>query len=150
VRPAFVLAKGKLSVGNAGSDSATLGMLMSDASFLYNTGDTLRIRLLEGATVLVDRDFTALGVGQSGTDKNGRLVFTLKSVADTEVANVIKKFSYSSAKGKLALALSGLTLGALSNSEAQLTIELTIGNRIYTTGVTFFGANPGNYSTSIP
>jgi hypothetical protein len=45
--------------------------------------------------------------------------------------------------------LSGLTLGALTNSETQLTVELTIGERIYTTGVTFFGANPGTYSTSI-
>jgi hypothetical protein len=150
LRPSFVLAKGKLSVGNASNDVATLAMLLSDASFLYNTGDTLRIRLLEGATTLVDRDFTALGVGQSGTDKNGRLVFTLKTVADTEVANVIKKFSYSSAKGKLSLALSGLTLGALSNGEAQLTVEFTIKDRIYTTSVTFFGANPGGYSTSIP
>ena len=81
VRPSFVLTKGKLNVGNASNDVATLTMLLSDASFLYNTGDTLRVRLLEGATVLVDRDFTALGVGQSGTDKNGRLVFTLKTLA---------------------------------------------------------------------
>jgi hypothetical protein len=149
VRPSFVLTKGKLSVGNGANDSATLAMLLSDASFLYNTGDTLRIRLLAGATVLADRDFTSLGVGQSST-KSGVLVFTLKSLADTGVANVIKKFSYSSAKGKLSLALSGLTLGALSNGEAHLTVELTIRDRIYTTGVTFFGANPGTYSTSMP
>ena len=150
VRPSFVLTKGKLSVGNAGSDSATLGVLLSDASFLYNTGDTLRIRLLEGATVLVDRDFTALGVGQSSTDKSGRLVFTLKTLADTEVTDVIQKFSYNSGKGKLSLALSALTLGALSDGEAHLTVELTVGDRIYTTGVTFFGENPGPYSTSMP
>jgi hypothetical protein len=123
---------------------------LSDASFLYNTGDPLRIRLLDGATVLVDRDFTALGVGVSGTDKNGKLVFTVKTVADTETANVIKKFSYSSAKGRLGLALAGLTMGALSNGEAHLTIELTVGARVYTTGVTFFGANPGAYTTAMP
>jgi hypothetical protein len=150
VRPAFVLAKGKLSVGNDGGDSAALAMLLSDASFLYQTGDTLRIRLLEGATVLVDRDFTALGVGASKTDKSGKLVFAAKTLADTKVTNVIKKFSYNSAKSKLAMALSGMTLGALSDGEAHLTLELTVGDRIYTTGVTFFGANPGTYSTSMP
>ncbi len=149
-RPSFVLSKGKLSVGNTSNDVATLGMLLSDASFLYHTGDTLRVRLLEGATVLADRDFTALGVGQTSINSSGTLVFKLKTLKDTEVANVIKKFSYSTTNGRLSLALSGLTLGALSNGEAQLTVELTIGDRIYTTSVTFFGANPGGYSTSMP
>ena len=74
----------------------------------------------------------------------------MKSVADTATANRIGKFSYSSAKGKLALTCTGLTLGALANGEAHATIELTIGDRIYTTGVTFFGANPGSYSTGMP
>jgi hypothetical protein len=99
---------------------------------------------------LVDRDFTVLGQGQSNTDKSGTLVFTLKTIADTEVANVIRKFSYSSARGKLSLALSGITLGSLSDGAAHLTVELTVGDRIYTTGVTFFGGNPGTYSTSMP
>ncbi len=150
VRPCVVLTKGALSVGNDGADSATLGLLLSDESFLYETGDMLRIRLLEGATVLVDRDFTALGQGVTKPDKTGTLVFTVTTLADTEVTNVIKKFSYNSAKGKLSLALSGLTLGALSNGETHLIIELTIGDRVYATGVTFFGENPGNYSLSMP
>ena len=50
----------------------------------------------------------------------------------------------------LSLALSGLTLDALTPDETHLIIELTIRERIYTTGVTFFGENPGRYSTSIP
>jgi hypothetical protein len=41
-------------------------------------------------------------------------------------------------------------LGALSSEEAQLTVELTVGSRTYTTAVTLFGQNPGNYSTSMP
>jgi len=150
VRPSFVLTKGKLRVGNDGEDSAKLAMLLSDASFLYETGNTLRIRLLEGTTVLLDRDFTALGEGVSGTDKSGTLVFTVKTLSDTEDVDVIKKFSYRSAKGKLSLALAGITLSALSDGEAHLTVELTIGDRTYTTGVTFFGENPGTYSTSMP
>jgi len=152
VRPCFVLERGKLNVGRAGADSATLSILLSDASFVYQTNDTLRVRLLEGATVLVDRDFTALGQVRQSIDKSGKLVFTVKTLLDmpTPTQNQIRTFSYNSAKGKLLLALSRLTLGGLTNGEAQLTIELTIGERIYTTGVSFFGVNPGTYSTSIP
>ena len=152
VRPCFVLERGKLNVGRAGADSATLSILLSDASFVYQTNDTLRIRLLEGATVLVDRDFTALGQGRQSIDKFGKLVFTVKNLLDTPTPteNQIRTFSYSSGKGKLLLALSRLTLGGLTHGEAQLTVELTIGERIYTTGATFFGVTPGTYSTSIP
>lgn len=150
VRPAFIVAKGKLGVGFDGEDAAKLSMLLGDESFLYETGDTLRIRILEGTTVLVDRDFTALGEGQSATDKSGKLIFRLKTIADTEVTDVIKKFSYKSDKGKLSLALSGMSLGALTNGEAHVTVELTIGDRAYTTSVTLFGKNPGKYSTSMP
>lgn len=150
VRPCFVLAKGTLRVRQADLDTATLAMLLSDPSFVYQTGDTLRIRLLEGTTVLVDRDFTALGVGEQTTNNDGELVFTVKTLPDTATTNRIGKFSYRSAKGKLSLALSGLTLDTLTNGEAHVTTELTIRDRIYTTGVTFFGANPGPYSTSMP
>jgi hypothetical protein len=150
VRPCFVLAKGKLNVGNAGADSLNLGMLLSDASFVYQTNDTLRIRLLQGATVLADRDFTALGSVRQTIDQFGKLVFTVQALSDTAATNRISKFSYNSAKGKLSLAMSGLTLGALTNSQAHLTVEFTIGERIYTTGVSFFGLNPGTYSTSMP
>lgn len=150
VRPCFILAKGTLRVRKTNLDSAILGMLLSDASFLYQTGDTLRVRVLEGTTVLVDRDFTALGVGEQTTNEDGAVVFIVKTLADTETTNRIDKFSYKSAKGKLSLALSGLTLDALTNGEAHVTIELTIRDRIYTTGVTFFGPNAGIYSTSMP
>src|SRR5436189_5685265 len=73
-----------------------------------------------------------------------------RRIADTESANRIDKFSDSSGKGKLSLAMSALTLDSVANGEAHMTMELTIRDRIYTTGVTFFGANPGSYSTSIP
>jgi len=150
VRPCFVLAKGSLRIGRAGLDSAVLAMLLSDAAFVYETGDVLRIRLLQDATVLAERDFTSLGVGHQTTDKHGKLIFTLKTIPDAATTNRVGKFSYSSAKGKLSFLLLGLTLGALTNGEAQLTIELTIKDKIYETGVTLFGANPGTYSTTLP
>jgi hypothetical protein len=150
VRPCFVVANGKLRLRSAGLDSATLGMLLSNPSFIFQTGDTLRVRILQEATVLLDRDFTALGVGKQTTAKDDTLIFTVKTLKDTETTNRINRFFYNSAKGRLSLSLSGLTLDALTTGETQLTIEITIGDRIYTTGVTFFGANPGRYSTAIP
>jgi hypothetical protein len=150
VRPCFVLANSKLKAGNAGLDTATLNMFLSDPNFSYQTNDTLRVRVLEGATVLVDRDFTALGQGQQSTNSLGNLLFTVKALSDTATTNRISKFSYRNTNGKLLLSLSGLTLSGLTNGEAHLTVELIIGERIYTTGVSFFGANPGTYSTSIP
>ena len=85
VRPCFVLAKGKLNVGKAGADSANLSMLLSDASFVYQTNSALRIRILEGATLLVDRDFTELGHGQQSTDQFGKLIFTVQALPDSSV-----------------------------------------------------------------
>ena len=148
-RPCFVLANGSLKLRDTALDSATLSMLLSNPSFVFETGDTLRIRLLKEATVLLDRDFTALGVVKQTTTRDGTLVFALKSLADTAVADRIQRFAYNSAKGKLSLTLSGLTLDSLPAGEAHVTIELTIRDRIYTTGVTFFGANPGRYSLPI-
>ena len=150
VRPCFVLAKGTLRLRQADLDSATLGMLLSDASFGYQTGDTLRIRLLEGTTVLVDRDFTALGIGEQTTNNDGELVFTVKTVPDIATTDRIGKFSYSSATGKLSLTFSGVNFDAVTTGEAHVTTELTIRDRIYTTGVTFFGPRQGIYSTSMP
>lgn len=150
VRPCFVVANGNLKIGNVGADSATLGMLLSDASFVYQTNDTLRIRLLENTNVLVDRDFTTLGEVKVSTNKIGLFVYNMHTLPDTAITNRISKFSYNSAKGMLLLGMSDLDLSQLTNNEAQLDVELTVGSRIYPTGVTFFGANPGTYTTTMP
>lgn len=151
VRPCFVLTNGRLKAGTAGLDTAMLNMLLNDANLVYHTNDTLRIRILEGTTVLVDRDFTALGLGKQFTNSLGKVFFTVRTKRDTATTSRIGSFHYSNTNSRLLLlSLSDLTLGGLSNGEAQLTFELTIGEHIYTTAVTFFGANPGTYSTSIP
>jgi hypothetical protein len=150
MRPSFVVTTGNLKTGTAGADSALFGMLLSDASFVYQTNDTLRIRLLEDTNVLVDRDFTSLGAVKVSTNKLGLLVFNMHTLPDAATTNRITKFSYNSSKGQLLLGLSGLDLSQLTNSEAQVNVELTVGNRIYPTSVTFFGANPGSYSTIMP
>jgi hypothetical protein len=149
-RPCFVVASGNLRLRSAALDSATLGMLLSNSSFIFEAGDMLRIRLLQDAAVLLDRDFTALGTVTQTTAADDTLVFTVKTLADTATTDRIDQFSYNSAKGKLSLTMSALTLDTLATGEAHVTVELTIRDRIYTTGVTFFGANPGSYSTIIP
>ena len=149
-RPCFVLASGKLKTGTAGLDTATLNMRLADESFFYQTNDTLRIRVLQGATVLVDRDFTALGQVRQFTNSLGKVLFNVRILRDTATPSRLRSFSYRSSTGVLLLSLSGLTLGGISNGQAHLTYELTVGERIYTTSVTYFGANPGTYSTAIP
>lgn len=150
LRPAFVLVKGALKVAGDGEDVAKLSMLLSDPSLLFDAGDTLRVRLLEGATVLVDRDFTAIGESTSSVDSNGVQTFKIKTLADAALANVVKKFSYDSRKGKLSLSLDALSLGAMTAGEAHLTIELSLDDRMYRTGVTFFELKPGSYGIKMP
>jgi hypothetical protein len=57
--------------------------------------------------------------------------------------------NYQSKKGKMKLTLTNLDLSGIPNGEAHLAIEVTIGSRIYTTYVTFFG-KPGKYVLPIP
>lgn len=149
VRPCFILSKGTLRVGRNGLDSVAFSMLLNDPNFLFETGDTLRFRLLQDATVLVDRDFTALGAGTVSTNKLGILVFTAKTLPDAAITNRIAKFSYHSGKSKMTLMMTGLTLGAVANGESHLACEITIRDRVYPTWVTFFGVNPGTYTTTL-
>jgi len=150
MRPAFVLVKGALKVNADGEDTAKLSMLLADSSLLFDAGDVLRVRILEGATVLIDRDFTALGQSVSSVDSAGVLTFKIKSLADPGLVDLVKKFSFDSKKGKLSLALDALSLGAMTAGEAHLTVELTLNDRVYRTGVTFFELKPGNYTTKMP
>lgn len=150
-RTAFVLSRGSLAVNGPGLDSAKLGLLLADPAFSYALGDTLRIRILDGATVLMDRDFTALGgapkLGLDGA--TGRTTYAFRTLADAAVADRVA-MSYSSSKGAVKLSLSAMNLSAITAGEAHLTFELTIDERVYSTGVTFFGTAPGTYGLAIP
>jgi hypothetical protein len=150
-RTAFVLSRGSLSVEGPGLDSAKLTLLLADPNFSYAQGDTLRIRILDGATELLDRDFTALGdVPKQGLDSNtGRLTFSFKTLSDVALTDRVS-MAYSSSKGAMKLSLSAMDLSAISAGEAYLTFEVTIGGHVYTTGVTFFGTAPGTYGLAIP
>jgi hypothetical protein len=151
-RTAFVLSKGSLTVEGPGLDAAKLSLLLSDRSLAYEGGvSTLRIRILDGVTELLDRDFTALGgLATVGVDsKTGKPTIAFRTLSDLALTDRVS-LQYASSKGAVKLGLSGLNLGAITNGAAHLTIELTIGERIYTTDVTFFGTSPGKYGLTIP
>ena len=152
-RTAFVVRTGALTVKGSGNDSAKLSLLLADPSFSYEAGvSALRVRILDGSDVLLDRDFTALGGPAKVTtdSRTGALVFAFKSAKDAATADRIAKFSYQSAKGKMALGLADLDLTGLPAGEAHLGLELTIGMRAYYTAVTFFEKSGGRWSTTIP
>jgi hypothetical protein len=150
-RAAFVLSKGAVSIKGPGLDSAKLSLLLADPNLGYEAGvSTLRVRILDGATVLLDRDFTALGGPEKETtdSKTGKPVFSFKTLSDTELTNRVA-MSYASSKGAMKLTLTALDLTGIPSSEAHLGFEVTIGSRIYTTYVTFFETSQGKYGLAM-
>ena len=150
-RVAFVVKTGKLKVGTPGRDKATLSMLLYDPSFFFDPvlAPDLEVRILDGTTVVFERDFASLASFSIGTDKRtGEPVWTLKSGKDDVENDRIRKFSFRSAKGALTLSLSDADLSGVPAGEAHLGVEVSIGNRVYFTTVTFFEGRTGRYSTT--
>ena len=151
-RVAFVLYSAKIKVAAPGNDKAKLSMLLYDPNFFYDPtlAPELRIRILDGTNVVFERDFSALGEVSLGTDKRtGQVTWSLKTTKDDADVDTIQKFAFASAKGKLTLSITNADLAGIPNGEAHLGVELTIGNRTYYTGVTFFETKIGNYSTTM-
>jgi hypothetical protein len=151
-RAVFVLSKGSISVKGPGLDSAKLSLLLADPNLAYEAGvSTLRVRILDGPTVLLDRDFTALGgIPKTGIDsRTGRPWLSFKTLKDEAPTDTVA-MGYASNKGAMKLALSNLDLSAIPNGEAHLAFEVTIGSRVYTTNVTFFETSEGKYGLAIP
>jgi hypothetical protein len=151
-RTAFVATKGAVTVLGAGKDSVKLSLLLSDQNLVYETAVTvLKVRILDGSTELLSKEFTLLGTGTTSTDRaTGATVYKLKALKDPDPLNHLAKFSYASNSGKMTLNLSGLTLVGVPLLEAHLGIEVTVGDRVYYTAVTFFEGKPGKYTTTMP
>jgi hypothetical protein len=151
-RKSFVATKGTITALGAGNDSISLSLLMADPGFAYESGvSVLRFRLLDAGTPVFDKTFTTLGSATTGTDRaTGATTYKMKGLADPDATNRLARFSYQSAKGKMTLAFSDLTLAGLPVTEAHLGLELTIGDRVYLTTVTFFAPVAGKYSTTMP
>ena len=143
---AFVSDKAKATVKGPGTDAVTLGLLLGDPGFAYDSGVTeLRFVVTSEGTPILDKTFTTLVVGAQSMDKNGVVVFKLKSLKDTATTDTLKKFAYDSGKGKMTFALANTTL-ALPVDEAEVTLELHVGTKTYFTSVTLFANKPGSYS----
>jgi hypothetical protein len=151
-RAVFVLSKGSFSLNGPGNDSAKLLLMLADPNLSYESGvSTLRIRILDGTTVLLDRDFTPLGgTPKQGIDKRtGKPWFAFKTLSDDAQTDRVA-MKYKSSKGAMKLKLSNLDLSAITSGEAHLAFEVTIDERVYTTYVTFFETSKGNYGLAMP
>jgi hypothetical protein len=145
-RSAFVVSRASLKVAEMGKDTVSIGFLLADPAFVYEAGvSTLRLRLLDGLAVLLDRDFTALGTAEVG-EGAGSVVFKLKATEDDAAATRLTKFVFKGKKGTGTASFENVTLPALPDAEAHLGIELTVGSRIYFTAVTFFERKANLYS----
>jgi hypothetical protein len=151
-KTAFVVSKGAIKAGSAGKDSVKLSLFLADPSFQYEAGgSTLLVRILNGATEILSKDFTALGTGTTRTDRaTGSTVYKVKASKDRGDTDRLSKFAFVSSKGKMTLKLSRLSLAGAPSTEAHLGVELTIGDRIYYTAVTFFENRVGSFTTKMP
>jgi len=151
-KTAFVVSRGALKAVAAGRDSLKLSLYLADPNFRYESGvSTLRVRILNGANEILSKDFTALAAGTTRTDRGtGATVYKVKASKDPADTDRLSKFVFLSSKGKMTLKLSGLHLAAVPSTEAHLGVELTIGDRIYYTAVTFFEKRTGGFTTTMP
>jgi len=62
----------------------------------------------------------------------------------------LSQFVFLSSKGTMTLKLSRLHLAPVPSTEAHLGVELTVGDRIYYTAVTFFERRAGFFATTMP
>jgi len=151
-KTAFVVSKGALKAVAAGKDWVKFSLYLADPNFHYESGvSTLRVRILDGANEILSKDFTAFGTGTTRTDREtGATVYKVKASKDPADTDRLSKFVFLSSKGKMTLELSGLHLAAVPSTEAHLGVELTIGDRIYYTAVTFFEKRTGSFTTTMP
>jgi hypothetical protein len=161
-KTAFVASSAKLTAKGSGKDSASYALLLGDPGFVFptvtsngNTDKTLRFQVLNGSTTVIDKTFTTLVTETTGTDKKtGAKTYKFKSSKDSSKTNALAKFSYDSGSGKMQISLKGLTLSTLLPSTSadgvHTSVELTMGSKIYFTGLTIFAPKAGSYSTKLP
>jgi len=151
----FAVAKAKLIRLGAGLDSAQIQVYLASPSFKYNIGDTVRIRLIDSdSNVLVDKDATALVTGTKTLDAATQAtVYTLKKslLIDTSLADNLKIFRYGSKTAKMDFKIAYMDLSLLADTEENLTVEITIGDTVYTSLITLFDPdNLGKFTEKMP
>ncbi|WP_374089893.1 Ig domain-containing protein [Methylomicrobium lacus] len=149
---AFVAVNGLIRANaDAAKNYARFNLLLADPTYDYAPGDPVRIRLMSGQSVLLDKELTSLIEPSTGVDRvTGIATFSLKKTWKSDPAsnNKLAKFAFDSATGKLGFELKAPTLSALTNSEEHLGVEITLGSKTYFTSVTLFKIADGRYSTA--
>jgi hypothetical protein len=154
-RTAFVCAKGTLSAAGAGKDAAKLTLYVADpalAGIDYTPNATeVRVRILNGTTVVHEREFGASVTGSFVLDGGEPVALNCKAVKDPgDETGRVAKFVLAGTTGKVTLSLAGMSLTGLPAGEAHLGIELTVGTRRWFTATTFFETSAGKYTTTMP
>ena len=150
-KTAFVVSNGVLRTIPAGNGFVKLFLYLADPNFHYESRvSTLRVRILDGANEILSKDFTALGTATTRADpRTGAVVYRVKASKDPATTDQLSRFVFLSSNGKMTLKLSRLHL-VVPSTEAHLGVELTIGDRIYYTAVTFFEKRMGSFTTTMP
>jgi hypothetical protein len=141
---AFVVAAAKVSVKAPAKDSALFSMLLADPTFAFpapSGNKTVKFKVTNSAGVtVIDKDFTAIATFSTGKFKTGK-----------DAAVPAGKFGYDSLKGKMAVALKGASLsGLLTGTAEHVIVDMTIGDKTYSTGITLFAPKTGSYSNKLP
>jgi hypothetical protein len=83
-----------MKVTGPGSDAAAMKLLLADPGLNFTEGDSFRIRVLSGDTVLIDKEFAALlSVVEAVEPETGRIIRLFRQTErDLEKQVILKKF----------------------------------------------------------
>jgi len=155
----FVVANGLLRTGAADLPQLTLIMYMADPLFNYTLGDTIELRVFNGAVEIFYKDITDFVIAKN-VDYKGQTVKIIKTPldfsgdpGDVDGNDKLRTFVYHPGSGLMKLKIKKPTITPAEVGNAadgvHLGVEITIGDKSYFTSVTFFGPKDV-YKTTMP
>jgi hypothetical protein len=156
----FVVANGLLRTGNADLPQLLLEMYMADPLFNYTLGDTIELRVFNGANEIFYKDITAFVITKDVYYK-GHIVKIIKTPldftgdpGDGDGNDKLKNFVYHPGSGLMKLKIKKPAITSAEVGQAadgtHLGVEITIGAKSYFTSVTFFEYSTDVYKTTMP
>jgi len=156
----FVVANGLLRTGSADLPQLTLKMYLADPLFNYTLGDTIELRVFNGADEIFSKDITQF-VRTKKVDYKGQTVEKITTPVDfkgdpgdVDGNDKLRQFVYDPGSGLMTLKIKKPTITPAEVGNAadgvHLGVEVTIGDKSYFTSVTFFGGSQNVYKTTMP
>ena len=156
----FVVANGLLRTGAADFPQLALEMYMADPLFNYSLGNTIGLRVFNGADEIFYKDITDF-VKRKDVDYKGQTIRVIRTPidfagdpGDGDGNDKLKNFLYHPGSGLMKLKIKKPTITSAEVGKAtdgvHLGIEITIGDKSYFTSVTFFEYSTGVYKTIMP